>query len=411
MRARRREINIFNMSLLDILCGALGAFCFMMLVALPYYKPPGSEKDLREAQAETQRLLRDLEKMKDRMSDPKSIAEMEELIRRLEARVKALQGQVNILSAEKEQLQGEVNQLTAEKQQLQEANQQLTAKNKDLAAANQKLAILLAQKKPFVVLARAYEMSQNLDLIAMDKTASEKKVQGPHPAFKAWLSGEFGLFNRVRVAFLSGTGTSLGVVTDAPIGTQYKLYVRLANDPTARQSTAIDSALFADEREGPPMRLSKVTLSPERFWTVLGTITIEGDNRPRFKEATAEERDAEWEALTNSTPPPPAPTPTPRPTPSAAEREAAAAARARRQDVGKKFNRLMGLRQLDSGANDAEILALTEELMKELPPGDSLRRHVESIREQTLAQKARREGEQPPQQPPRSPAPMPVPTP
>ena len=36
MRARPREVNIFNMSLLDILCGALGAFCFMMLVALPY---------------------------------------------------------------------------------------------------------------------------------------------------------------------------------------------------------------------------------------------------------------------------------------------------------------------------------------------------------------------------------------
>lgn len=37
MRARSREINIFNMSLLDILCGALGAFCFMMLTLFPYY--------------------------------------------------------------------------------------------------------------------------------------------------------------------------------------------------------------------------------------------------------------------------------------------------------------------------------------------------------------------------------------
>jgi hypothetical protein len=37
MKARNREINIFNMSLLDILCGALGAFCFMMLTLFPYY--------------------------------------------------------------------------------------------------------------------------------------------------------------------------------------------------------------------------------------------------------------------------------------------------------------------------------------------------------------------------------------
>jgi hypothetical protein len=37
MKVRRREVNIFNMSLLDILCGALGAFCFMMLALFPAY--------------------------------------------------------------------------------------------------------------------------------------------------------------------------------------------------------------------------------------------------------------------------------------------------------------------------------------------------------------------------------------
>ena len=35
MKRRNREVNIFNMSLLDILCGALGAFCFMMLALFP----------------------------------------------------------------------------------------------------------------------------------------------------------------------------------------------------------------------------------------------------------------------------------------------------------------------------------------------------------------------------------------
>src|ERR1051325_4235850 len=39
MKPRNREINIFNMSLLDILCGALGTFCFLMLVLFPFYKP------------------------------------------------------------------------------------------------------------------------------------------------------------------------------------------------------------------------------------------------------------------------------------------------------------------------------------------------------------------------------------
>jgi hypothetical protein len=35
MKSRSREVNIFNMSLLDILCGALGAFCFLMLALFP----------------------------------------------------------------------------------------------------------------------------------------------------------------------------------------------------------------------------------------------------------------------------------------------------------------------------------------------------------------------------------------
>ena len=50
MRARSREINIFNMSLLDIWCGALGAFCFMMPCSCRIYKPPGKETDLHKQQ-------------------------------------------------------------------------------------------------------------------------------------------------------------------------------------------------------------------------------------------------------------------------------------------------------------------------------------------------------------------------
>ena len=37
MRAKNREINIFNMSLLDILTGMLGAFLFLMVGLVPYY--------------------------------------------------------------------------------------------------------------------------------------------------------------------------------------------------------------------------------------------------------------------------------------------------------------------------------------------------------------------------------------
>jgi hypothetical protein len=45
MRARSREVNIFNMSLLDILTGMLGAFLFLMLGLVPYYNKAQNQKD------------------------------------------------------------------------------------------------------------------------------------------------------------------------------------------------------------------------------------------------------------------------------------------------------------------------------------------------------------------------------
>src|SRR4029434_7483039 len=115
MRARTREVQIFNMSLIDILCGALGAFCFMMLVLLPYYKPPGSAADLQKEQTKTKDVLKELENLKDAAKDTALTQQMADLSRQLEAQIK--------------QLQGEVNQLTAQNQQLKTENQQLAARN------------------------------------------------------------------------------------------------------------------------------------------------------------------------------------------------------------------------------------------------------------------------------------------
>ena len=38
MRPRNREINIFNLSMLDVICGSLGTFILLMIILLPYYK-------------------------------------------------------------------------------------------------------------------------------------------------------------------------------------------------------------------------------------------------------------------------------------------------------------------------------------------------------------------------------------
>jgi hypothetical protein len=64
MRGRSREVNIFNMSLLDILCGALRAFCFLMLTLFPDH--------IRAKQLEQQ-----MAEMKDSADDPERVEEAE----------------------------------------------------------------------------------------------------------------------------------------------------------------------------------------------------------------------------------------------------------------------------------------------------------------------------------------------
>src|SRR5262249_1644979 len=157
MRARRREINIFNMSLLDILCGALGAFCFMMLVLLPYYKPPGKETDLHNQEVKTQELLDELEKLRASAQDSAAAQQMTQLAQTLQVHVKQLQGQLNQPSAE---------------------NQQLENQNQSLAAKNDHQARQLDMRQPFLVTVKS-DPPQELDVYLNSDTVSEKNTSNP----------------------------------------------------------------------------------------------------------------------------------------------------------------------------------------------------------------------------------------
>src|SRR5882762_10135286 len=89
MRRRNREVNIFNMSLLDILCGALGAFCFMMLSLFPDHAKvkdlqarlqaaernsgdPNSGARAQQAEQQAQQARRQLQEAQRQLSEAKS---------------------------------------------------------------------------------------------------------------------------------------------------------------------------------------------------------------------------------------------------------------------------------------------------------------------------------------------------
>ncbi len=67
MRKNNKELNIFNLSFLDVICGAMGAFLIVMVILLPYYKKETKDflktiGELRQELAETSQRLSEAEK-------------------------------------------------------------------------------------------------------------------------------------------------------------------------------------------------------------------------------------------------------------------------------------------------------------------------------------------------------------
>ena len=61
MKPRNREVNIFNMSVLDLLTGALGAFCFLTLALFPsYFKVVGGSAADKAAEAKAAQALKEV---------------------------------------------------------------------------------------------------------------------------------------------------------------------------------------------------------------------------------------------------------------------------------------------------------------------------------------------------------------
>lgn len=73
MKPRNREVNIFNMSVLDLLTGALGAFCFLTLALFPsYYQAQHASADASANPAKRQQLEAERQQLEAELADVKT---------------------------------------------------------------------------------------------------------------------------------------------------------------------------------------------------------------------------------------------------------------------------------------------------------------------------------------------------
>ncbi|MBZ5602716.1 MAG: hypothetical protein LAO79_10455 [Acidobacteriia bacterium] len=191
MKARSREINIFNMSLLDILCGALGAFCFMMLVLFPYYsqdKGQGKRPDVQEG------------------VDPKTFEQAKARIDQLEQTLKKFQEYADQIEARLKQLEAQQRQQQGDMQKMQDRAERAEMRNPVLAVGTMGV--------------QGDEMVQvyiDTDRTHMDKSPVEKL--DPNKAQPAQFAGD-------DAAFGAGSNLSYFLVRDTPPG-EYRIYAKI----------------------------------------------------------------------------------------------------------------------------------------------------------------------------------------
>lgn len=323
MRARNREINIFNMSLLDILCGALGAFCFMTLSLLPFYKPPGKETKLHEEQQRVLDSIKDLDDLKRKLKDAESAQAMNELVQKLERQIKEMQGEMNRRMAEMQ------NASPDKLRQLEEENKRL-AKDKEKAEQE---SFNHRWRKPVMLYLWATDLGANLDMYAlMAGESTEGRRQPPFDMTKerqsVFWGGDFNVWHPAR-------SSALWIVRNTPPQSSWKIYARMVGKPEELRRTWVRGAAHSDEFK---VDFPSVELLPERPVGFLGTLLSDADRKFTFKEATPAERDAEWREIAKNLPaatpsPKPAPQPTPPSRQPTTEEERRALIEKRRQEL------------------------------------------------------------------------------
>ncbi len=328
MRRRNREINIFNMSLLDILCGALGAFCFMMIALLPYYKPPGTEEDARENQKKVAETMQQIDEMKKNISDPAVAEDLRKLVEELRRQIQEMQGQLNLaldaisslskendalkisnaaLTAENEQLKEMLRKMTSAEalaemqkridqleQQLQQAaaeTSQLREQNGELTNANRGLRDTIESLAAICIYVNSDNPRQTLDIFLEDYRGPN--IPSPGRPFDPIKSVPGPRVPGDLVA--AGSGRSIYIIQQTPKGRDYRLFVKLTATSQKQGETNVFAKIaVANQKE---IQLPRVTLHPSRPWLYYGILRREKNGEVIFKVATDAERDALWESL------------------------------------------------------------------------------------------------------------------
>lgn len=261
---QRREINIFNLSMMDVISGAMGAFLIIMVVLMRYYK---HDEDIAAQREAAQKQIDEMErKIQEAIEQLQAATDLdvEELLRKLEE-----------LKHQLADARREVTRLNNDLQAARNRANQLQLRNDELERENQILKRRVEVEDTFVVQSDWTSATPvDVDVFIESTILSDKKELlrfDPRLPRIPMFHGD------MRSDDDSTVGPDTWVINAARSDTTFKIFAYIHNPPpglgdvtVTTQFAALGRKQFMDPvvlNEQTPWELVGILKTDERGWT------------------------------------------------------------------------------------------------------------------------------------------------
>ncbi|MEE2691248.1 MAG: hypothetical protein VX640_06900 [Pseudomonadota bacterium] len=295
MRARNRDINIFNLSLMDVICGAMGAFLIIMIILARYYVfDPNVTSDMDELRLRLDAAVQGLNRIRggtegiitelidEADASTRGLGAAGDTIEQIEALTQGIRGDVDLVRGQLGAVQAEANRFERE---LQEKSAQLKRAEERIDALEMRHALIVSIE---------WDCPYDVDLfVESDRIGLEDSKA--KPAFDPRVRRS-NLFKGDAVSDAHrGPTAEMMLVGDTPKDTRYKVFVNLRQPAAADAECRVGGHALG--YEGYFQLLPWTTLTASDYFDYLGVFSVDERYAVAFETANPKTRDAEIGAV------------------------------------------------------------------------------------------------------------------
>ncbi|MCB1678987.1 MAG: hypothetical protein KDI16_09945 [Halioglobus sp.] len=276
MKRINREISIFNLSMMDVISGAMGAFLILVVILSRHYNSEFIN---------TQRIL-DLQKQLVEATG--SLSEVSELVSGDISNTDLIERSLQAAKSNVDRSKAYVKEIYDE---LQEANATIEQQTEQIAALESRLV----RFKPFFIMTKwSCDEATDIDIYLWNNAKSDGRDGRPGQPMPAFdpdkVQNKF--FAEELEQGLRNTEVGLEVWTSSlsDIDSEHKLYYRINRQDSPLSNCAVESWLVTpDGTTG----IERQRLSPQQPWIYVGSLAVDDERVVTFRKATEDERAAE----------------------------------------------------------------------------------------------------------------------